>query len=158
MPYRDGDWVQRFGTLGDIAESMFEEIAPLGRFVRMGWSRPEISMSMMSANIRQMPDYYTGTGHLIEVMGLGADGILKLKTEKWESLKWWNKSGNEVGLFVWNSSLKQYAVVPWAVLRRLISKARADGIQSFANDGNTYYPIRWEWIAAEAGTIPYEKG
>jgi len=137
------------GELGDTAEGVFSEVKPLGRFERLGWRRPSVRMKHMSANIRHMPDYYCESGYHVEVMGLGRDGVLKLKTDKYDALKWWNKSGNPVALFVWNSHLKLYALISWGELKRLISKARNEGIAEFHNDGNTYYPIKWEWIAED---------
>jgi hypothetical protein len=120
------------GELGDTAEGVFADIKPLGKFQRLGWRRPEVKMKHMSSNIRHMPDYYCESGYHVE---------------KYDALKWWNKSGNPVALFIWNSHLKQYALISWGELKRLISKARNEGIAEFESDGNTYYPIKWDWIA-----------
>lgn len=130
--------------MGDIAEQVFEEVRPLGRFERLGWNRPEVPMSRMSPVLRHMPDYYTETGHLVEVMGCGRDGVVKLKVEKWEAMKWWNKSGNEVALFLWNSATNEWSLLDWSQMVTAVRRARAAGIQAFANDGNRYYPIQWD--------------
>lgn len=137
----------RFRVRGQQAEGIFEQVAPFGRYVRLGWDLPDVSMSKreMSSNIRSMPDYYSG-GYLIEVVGLGRDSVLKIRTDKWDALKWWNTSGNEVLLFVWNSSKKLWALLDWKQSKQMIQRARNDGIREFESDGNQYYPIRWEWI------------
>jgi hypothetical protein len=131
--------------MGDTAEEVFEEVAPFGNLIRLGWNRPNIYMGDMSIVLKHMPDYYSG-GYLIEVMGMGRDGILKLKLDKWKALKFWNGTGNEVALFVWNSSLKEYALIQWVHLRRLVARGRSAGIAVFSSDGNEYYPIQWNWI------------
>ena len=132
--------------MGDEAEQMFEQVNPFGRFQRFGWNRPEVSMFDMGNNIKAMPDYYTA-GYLVECMGLGRDGVLKLKVDKYDALKWWCTSGNEVMLFAWNSSTREYAFVDWGVLKALVARARRAGIEAFENDGNQYYPIQWEWVS-----------
>ena len=142
MTFRDQSWQSRFKEMGDTAEGVFQAVAPLGKYERLGWNRPAVSLTLMSPAIRHMPDYYSG-GKLVEVMGLGRDGILKLKTGKWEALKFWNKTGNEVVMFLWNSHKKTYALVEWSALVSLTGRARRAGIQAFENDGNEYYPIRW---------------
>ena len=156
MSYREQEWGSRFTTLGDIAEKVFIDASPLGRVERLGWRRPAVSLKLMGSNIRHQPDFYSSSGHLVEVMGLGRDGILKLKTEKWDALKWWNQSGNNVVLFVWNSHKEEYALVPWDTLKGLVLKARTAGVEAFEVDGNQYLPIQWEWIAKTCIPVPWE--
>ena len=158
MSYREAPWSARFASLGDEAEGVFEAVLPLGKVQRFGWRRPDVPMTNMGARVRHMPDYYAASGYLVEVMGLGRDGILKLKLDKWDALKWWNQSGNKVALFVWNSSKKMYVIVAWDALRTLVGRARQAGIASFQVDGNEYYPIQWEWIAESSLPIPWEVG
>jgi hypothetical protein len=138
--------------MGDTAEGVFEVVAPLGKYERLGWNRPSVSLTLMSSVIRHMPDYYSG-GKLVEVMGLGRDGILKLKTVKYEALKYWNTSGNEVVLFVWNSHKKTYALLNWNTIKSCVTLARNRGIEAFENDGNEYYPIQWEWVVDLSDTV-----
>ena len=133
---------------------MYERVLPYGKTVRMGWARPDISLNLMSSRIRSIPDYYA-SGFLVEVMGLGRDGVLKLKEDKWDALRWWNTSGNPVSLFVWNSSTSEYALIEWGVLVRLVAMGRAAGVLAFEVDGNRYYPIRWEWVIARCGATHY---
>jgi len=153
MPkYHEQNWSQRFKSLGDEAEAMFTQSLPLGKAQRLGWRRPTVTMRHMPPTLKHMPDYYTEGGMLVEVMGMGADGILKLKTTKWEALKWWNKLC-PVTLFLWNSAARCWCTVPWSSLKWLVRLARISGIKSFENDGNTYYPIQWEWIERCEGVV-----
>jgi hypothetical protein len=155
QPYRDRPFGQRFGTLGDEAEGVFTAVRPLGASQRLGWRRPTVPMTRMSSKIKHMPDFYADSGHLVEVMGLGRDGILKVKVEKYESLQWWNKSGTPVALFVWNSALRRYALISWPELTRLVGKARRAGTLHF-NDGPEYYPIQWTWIEETSMTVAHD--
>ncbi len=142
--------------MGDEAESVYEDVKPMGKTTRFGWRRPKgISFKKMPNNLRHSPDYYAQAGYLVEVMGLGRDGVLKsLKVEKYEALKTWRKIGNllelEIALFIWNSAERQYVTLLWPSVVKLVAKAkRSHGVQAF-DDGNEYYPINWEWIVEEA--------
>lgn len=110
----------------------------------------------MPSLLRHMPDYYAEAGFCVEVMGLGKDGILKsLKTTKYEVLKLWSKflklGDIEIKLFVWNSHTLEWAIVNWPTVVKLVAKSKKElGVQSFQNDGNEYYPIKWEWILEHA--------
>lgn len=148
------DWVGRFQTMGDTAEGAFEQWA--GRnglsVERLGWDRPAMGVGKMSQELRQLPDFYASDGYLYEVVGMGRDGVLKgVKTEKWESLKFWNQV-QPVRLFILNSSEHATVMLPWPTLVQMVAKGRRDGIRAFANDGNQYYPIMWEWLK------PYQIG
>lgn len=140
------------GTMGDIAENVFLEVAPLGRSQRLGWRRPKISMKHMPHDLRHMPDFYADSGHMVEVVGLGRDGVLKVKLSKYEALKKWTKIGPVV-LFIWNSHLHQWTILGWDAIKRVVDKARRKGIEAFENDGNEYYPIEWEWIVDAASYV-----
>lgn len=153
MEYRDKPWQQRMSSLGDLSEQMFEAISPLGKWERYGWNRPSVTMSNMSDKTRHKPDYYTQIGFLVECMGLGRDGILKLKLSKYDALALWNRHDQPVKLFVWNSSTSEWVVLSWKQIVSLVGKARKAGIKEFKNDKNKYYPILWEWCD---GVLPYE--
>lgn len=129
--------------MGDEAESIYSDIEPLGRSERNGWRRPKVSMQRMPQTLRHKPDFYADSGHLVEVMGLGRDGVLKLKVDKYEALKFWNQACDVV-LFLWNSSKRQWLVLGWDDIKSLVAKARNAGIAEF-NDGNEYFPIQWDW-------------
>ncbi len=134
--------------MGDDAESEFERWATrMGlTFERLGWDRPKMGVGKMNAQLRHIPDFYASDGFLYEVVGMGRDGVLKgVKVEKWEALKFWN-GVQPVRLFVYSSAEHAIVMLPWPALVTLVAKARKDGIRSFKNDGNQYYPIRWEWL------------
>lgn len=149
VKYRDRPFAQRFGVLGDYAENVYEKVSPLGPTCRHGWRRPSVSMRYMSNELKNKPDYYASTGVLVEVMGLGRDGILKLKLDKYEAMKFWNKV-QETALFAWNSSEHMWALIEWKPLVGLVQRARNRGIESFEEDGNEYYPIHWSDIMETA--------
>lgn len=155
LPFR-----AREGTLGDIAEEIFLKNRPLGNAERFGWRRPEnISMKTLPPAIRNMPDFYAASGYLVEVAGLGRDGVLKsIKVEKYESLKVWRRIAKmldltDIALFVWNSFEEQFVLISWESLVKLVAKAKkVNGIEKF-NDGNEYYPINWDWLVDEAAFV-----
>ena len=107
----------------------------MGKWERFGWNRPNISMSNMTSEIKHMPDYYTANGYFVEVGGLGRDGIYKLKLDKYEALRFWNKM-QPLKLFVWNSSTSEWALIDWSQLKRLVAKARKLGMEAIDNDEN----------------------
>lgn len=158
--YRDQNFAQRFSTMGDTAEDVFEKKAPLGNCTRFGFRRPKgIKFSNIPAFFRHTPDFIT-SNYLVEVMGLGRDGILKsMKVPKYEALKEWNKiaiRGGLVGvaLFLWNSSERQYVVLPWQVIVDEVAYSKKKhGVQSFPNDGNQYYRLDWDRLTAKAQLI-----
>ena len=152
MNFNEQNWTARYSQLGQEAEGVLEGAHPLGAVERYGWHKPShIHMKNMPAVLRNQPDYYSDSGHLIEVMGLGRDGILKgMKTLKWESYKTWKKICHLLGChdlvtFIWNSYTEQYALLSYEQMKQLVSKGRRKGAEAF-NDGNEYYPILWQWI------------
>lgn len=152
MTFESQTFKRRFATMGDTAEAVFAEAKPLGRTARYGWRRPKgVSMQKMPEVIRYTPDFYSDSGFLVEVMGLGKDGILKsMKVDKWEAMKAWNtlaKTGSaQLCFFIWNSSEEQYAVVSFEQMKRLVSVARRLGVEAFTNEDKYYYPIHWDQI------------
>jgi len=136
--------------MGDAAEGIFEEVAPLGAYVRFGFNRPPFKMGRMSSFLRHTPDYATGTGHLVEVMGVGRDGVVKFKLDKYEALKQWNRD-DDVVLFIWNSATSEWTLARWGEVKSLVGKARKAGVLAF-DDGNEYYPIDWSWFSS---VLPY---
>ena len=153
MTARDS-WHNRFQTMGDIAEGEFAKWARRNghSIERLGWDRPRMGVSKMSEILRHIPDFYASDGYLYEVVGMGRDGILKgVKVDKWESLKYWN-TVQPLRLFIYNSSNGAWVMLPWPTLVQMVAKARRLGVRSFKNDGNEYYPIKWEWLE------PYQIG
>jgi hypothetical protein len=142
------DWNNRFQVMGDTAEGAFMEWAERSGLTveRLGWDRPRMGVSKMSAELRHIPDYYASDGFLYEVVGMGRDGVLKgVKEDKWDSLKFWN-SVQPTRLFIFNQAEGATVMLPWPTLVQVVARARRAGVKAFKNDGNRYYPIKWEWI------------
>ncbi len=157
MSFSEQSFSQRFQVMGDAAEAVYEAVAPLGSTTRFGYRRPKgVKFGTFPEALRHAPDFTTAS-YFVEVMGLGRDGILKsMKLSKYEALKIWHAHGKKIGLlgvalFIWNSSKKQYIVLSWKDIVEEVKYAkRADGIQKFKNDGNEYYPLRWERLVERA--------
>ena len=130
------------GGMGDEAESVFEEVHKEA-WVRFGFNRPPFRMTHLSSFVRHTPDYCDRFG-LWDCMGLGRDGVLKVKVEKVEALMDWDR-WQQTGLFVWNSAVGAYAYLSADVLLGMVELVGDSGIRSF-NDGNRYYPIEWTEI------------
>lgn len=133
------------GGMGDTAEAKFEEISDDGSYVRFGFNRPPFRMTHLSSVIRHTPDYVTREGNLVECMGMGRDGRLKLKQEKYDALLAWNGM-QPVVLFVWNSHEQQHVSLSMRQVKSLVAKARNRYGIAYFNDGNAYWPIDWAWI------------
>lgn len=146
MPFHKQQWPTRYRTMGDTAEKVFETVAPIS-FARLGWNRPQVSMKRMSLMLRQMPDYYVSSGHLVEVMGCGRDDILKLKVVKYEALKAWNRV-QPLALFVYSSSREEWKLLEWEEVKAAVAAGRRRGIRVFSDDDpKEYYPILWDELA-----------
>lgn len=104
------NWRTREGTMGDIAENVFEQVSG-GRFHRLGLNRVwadgrKLYLGHLTAAQRYTPDYLDMHG-FVEVMGCGTDQVLKLKDEKLEALLEWSLLG-ETRLFVYDSKNNRY--------------------------------------------------
>lgn len=117
MSFHQQSFSNRFRSMGDEAEGVFEEKHE-GKFVRYGLNRPPIGMNQMTAKIRYTPDYLTART-LVEVMGVGNDRILKLKSEKAYALQQWN-TDMDLELFLWDSKLKDSKSVAWPAIWDLL--------------------------------------
>lgn len=149
MPsYREQPFGKRLAALGDQAEHEYTEREPHGPCQRFGWKRPKVTMAAMRPMLRHMPDFYTGTGYLVEVMGCGQDGILKgLKVPKWEALGNWHYDVQSVKFWLWNSSQRRGYTVHFGAMALLVIRSRHEfGILKFEVDGNEYHPIPWSWV------------
>jgi len=157
QPYRDQPFSQRLGVLGDTAENVYEAVKPLGNTIRFGFRRPKgIKFGAFPAGFRHMPDFITPS-YLVEVMGLGRDGILKsMKVTKYDALKEWHKFALRLGglgvvLFIWNSSKRQYIILAWSdIVEEVKYSKRKHGVQAFENDGNKYYQLDWVRLVDKA--------
>lgn len=103
--------------------------------------------------------------YLVEVMGLGRDGILKsMKVTKYDALKVWNKIAIMLGLmglvvFVWNSSKNQFVTLAWSsIVEEVAYSKKKYGVLAFENDGNEYYRLDWDRLVKKATFVgAYEK-
>lgn len=134
--------------MGDMAEGAFEKALPFGRSERLGWRRPSVTMTNMHPTLRHMPDFYTESGKLVEVVGCGRDKTLKLKCSKYEALEAWNDI-QPVALFVFNSNLMAWVALEWKAIKACVDRAHVRGIKSF-DDGNEYFPIPWSDLSEVA--------
>lgn len=164
MTFADQPASVRFIAMGDEAESVFEKSKPLGNYVRFGFRKPKgIKFSTIVSTMRHTPDYLTETGYLVEVMGLGRDGVLKsLKPEKYDALKRWNSfikaaGGQGVLAFIWNSHWSTYAIINMDTIKGLIRRAINAGMETF-EDGGEYFPIQWRWIVEKAQVLEKWEG
>lgn len=158
MAFHEQSFAKRFQTMGDLAETVYMEVAPLGNTVRFGFRRPKgVKFGTFPEGLRHMPDFTTAS-YFVEVMGLGKDGVLKsMKVTKYEALKEWHRHALRIGLlgvvlFIWNSSKKQYIILSWGdiVDEVAYSKKKHRGPLAFENDGNKYYPLEWERLVKKA--------
>lgn len=111
------------GSMGDEAETKFEELHPSG-FVRFGLNRPPISMGMLPPSIRYTPDYLTSHG-LVEVQGVGRDRILKLKIDKAMALQQWHQMF-KLQMFVWDTTRQEAKYMDWETLWGLLPSMPID--------------------------------
>ena len=153
MGYKEQGFAQRSSAMGDQAESAFEAMMTetQSTYEVFGWRRPSTGMSKMSVMLRFMPDFYTGKGWLVEVMGCGTDGVLKgMKVPKWSAMIQWS-SVQRVGFWLWNSNLEQGVWLDVGQMAELVTRSLQErGVQKFEVDGNEYYELPWEWLT-EAG-------
>lgn len=157
MSFREQPFNQRFAVLGDTAEAVYDAVLPLGNGTQFGFRRPKgIKFNNFPENLRHMPDRVTAT-YMVEVMGMGRDGILRsMKVTKFNALKVWNTIAPKLGLlgvalFVWNSHKKQYLVLSFKSMTKLVNQSMKDyGIQTFEVDGVEYYRINWDDLRKEA--------
>lgn len=137
--------------MGDQAEGVFLSESPLGSSEKYGLRRPNIGLSQTTAFVLHTPDFITGSGFLVEVMGVGKDGLIKLKESKYRALNDWNKK-QPLMFFVWNSSKQQWMLCTWDIIKKMVTRVRRRGdTTSFENDGNVYHPIPWDEVTQESG-------
>jgi hypothetical protein len=135
-PFHQQSFAARIGTMGDVAETAFEQVWPY-KVVRFGLNRPEISMAKLPEFIRYVPDYLSAT-QLIEVQGFGREQIVKLKIDKWHALKMWNLHHPTI-LFLYDSKKKRWAEISVDDLTVYLRQNDV-AIDSF-HDGNQFYSI-----------------
>jgi hypothetical protein len=149
--FRDQEFGARLQAMGQEAEDKFLEVQP--KAIRLGWDRIHTAyMRNMTNELKHLPDHFDpDRGVLVECVGMGRDGVLKLRTSKLGALRKYHNSISPVALFVWNRAQKQWALLSFEALRKLADKARkGPGVQKFEVDGNLYYPIEWADVYAVA--------
>jgi len=132
MSFHKADFATRFQTMGDPAESAYDQVYPKSH--KLGLNRPGFSMRGMTAAQRYTPDRMF-RDRFVECMGCGRDDTLKIKDEKIEALKQWRMLG-PVYLFVWSSKRSLYWEEPledW-----LIALAEHGVPGEFTNDSKTF--------------------
>ena len=141
MSFAEKPFGVRIQTMGDIAERQFEEGSAV-KWVRYGLCRPPINMAALPPQLRYTPDYLTAQG-LVEVQGLGRDQILKVKHEKLEALRWWEKV-HPVYLFVYDSHKDRSSMLSLSEVRKKCKLSETDEFP----EGKSYYAIKssllWE--------------
>lgn len=147
--FNDLSFGARFQTMGDTAEAIFLDRTPLGRSITYGWSRPPLTMRLMEEFVRHTPDFYTETGWLVEAMGVGSDGLIKLKESKYRSLLEWNKK-QKTALFVWNSHRSEWAICDMDAVKKLVGAARKEGRVDTFHDGPTFFGLPWDLFVEAA--------
>jgi hypothetical protein len=143
--FRDQTWSQRFKSLGDMAETQFEQWMTRQRlgYVRYGLDRPPLAMHKLPHRLRYTPDYLA-TGRFYEVQGFGRDQTFKLKLDKWSCLQWWNDL-HPVSFFVYDSHHERSCTVSLEDVTATINAGRvrlasfAEGKPYFAFDGNDVF-------------------
>lgn len=144
MSYHQQSFSARSGTMGNIAEAIFEEHWPASH-VRYGLNLPPISMSMLPEMIRHTPDFLTSTC-LVEVAGLGRDQIAKWKTVKHQALLAWDDIF-DTRVFWWDSSKKRYGDCSITALNAVLRK-KAVTTHHF-HDGPEYKAIPAELLPVD---------
>lgn len=109
MSFHTQTFANRFNVMGDEAEGIFESLQSVG-CVRFGLNRPPIGLKQVPPFIRYTPDYLQHD-RLVEVQGVGGDGLIKLKCDKHAALLQWN-SLFPVDLFVWDSKNRRATQFP----------------------------------------------
>jgi hypothetical protein len=132
--FHERSWQNRYGAMGDEAESIFENVWPRG-WARYGLNRPPIQMQALPLHIRYTPDYITSTG-LVEVQGFGNDQMFRLKVEKYQGLAYWAATWT-VDFFLWDSKNKRHATVPFEDVGAILASAEA-GVYP---EGKPYWKI-----------------
>jgi len=90
--------------------------------------------------MRTRPDYlcqYNNDTFFLEVKGIGADGVLKVKLDSLEGATFWNTI-HPLYFFIFDSTGKRFAKVALTRLREMIKKIFP---QAFPGDEKLYYPV-----------------
>lgn len=148
MSFHQQSFTQRFGTMGDPAEAAFDLVYP--KHHKLGLNRPPFYMGGMPAPMRYTPDRML-RDRFVECMGIGRDGLLKLKDEKLDALYEWRAIG-PVHLFVYNSHTNCYYEAP---LADWVSQLHFYGTpRTFENDAKAYTELAAAHFPTEPQPLP----
>lgn len=104
MSYHTMPYSARANTLGDESEAKYLELHPNSD--RYGFDHTDINLKNVPAFVRYRPDFIQHN-RLVECMGFGRDGTLKIKLEKLYVLQQWN-SVFHTDMFFWDSSERRH--------------------------------------------------
>ena len=151
VSFHERTFANRFGAMGDEAESVFEATHPAG-YVRFGLNRPPLHMASLPVRVRYAPDYLTSKG-FVEVKGCGRDQRLKVKLENLNALHYWNQLFT-TSVFVWDSSKKRHTTFTIKQLQKVIDDPAGGVVSDHFHDGKMYFAVPLEafdgWVDHEA--------
>ncbi len=136
MAFHEQSFANRFGKLGDEAESVFEQVWQDG-WVRYGLNRPPLHIASLPERIRHTPDYLTSK-NFVEVKGIGRDETIKLKVAEFNCMHYWNQL-HPLLLFVWSSHRKAWSVAALPFLQEAIDLGNAQ--LGLFHDGRAYFAL-----------------
>jgi hypothetical protein len=111
MSYYEQDFGARFAKMGDEAEQAYLTcVNP--KAILSGLNRPALDVRKMPLNMRSAPDVTDLTWYA-ECIGVGRDGIVKIRWEKFEALHAWTCIA-PIKIFVWSSAKKAWWLVDLA--------------------------------------------
>jgi hypothetical protein len=149
--FRDLPWTERRQFLGDEAEERYEEDRRNRgvRFTEYGLRRPPFNgeeMAQLPDSIRYDPDYIESWGRrlrFVEVQGVGDDGIVRLKDDKFAALVAADAK-LPCWLWLWFPRGRRFVCVPLAHVGPLVLEARRRGQRDvFDRDRRNPKPYTW---------------
>lgn len=116
------DFGQRYQTMGDGAEGVAERVVP--RSAPFGFNRPPFSIQPLPKRLRYTPDRVT-PDRFLECMGVGRDGIIKVKHEKLSCSLWWDDL-HPVDFLIFDSHRNQWGTIPAREIQRLAASGELE--------------------------------
>ena len=142
MSYRDGNWSQRFGALGDESEAKFDEMFPAHH--KSGLNRPPMRVSDVDPLLRNLPDRMVHD-RFIECLGFGRDRVAKFKVEKLrQQLRW--SAICPVSYFVYDKTKNESYLAD--IGEWWLAAIRHGKYGSFESDGNEYIGLHVDHFPA----------
>lgn len=148
MSFKDGNFRQRFGAMGDEAEAVFEATYPRA-WTRYGLNRPAIQLKDVPPFIRFTPDYLTSHG-AVEVQGFGNDQLAKFKVVKLDALVEWDEIF-PVTFFLYDKTNQRYGYSPLYSILSTIQEGNGD-LRTFP-EGTPYWALPAEGLGIEQWAV-----